>query len=129
MELAVDVVVLASRHVLLVKRANEPFVGRWALPGGFVESGELLVDAASRELAEETGVLCRSLHFCGLYDDPARDPRGRVVSVGFVGLLDEQVAVIGSSDATEAQWVNIKDVGTLAFDHNRILADALRRVS
>lgn len=129
MELAVDVVVVANRHVLLVKRASEPFAGRLALPGGFVDSGELLVDAASRELAEETGVLCRSLRFCGLYDDPARDPRGRVVSVGFVGLLDEQVEVVGGSDAASAQWVDLREVGLLAFDHNQILADALRRLS
>ena len=127
MELAVDVVVFAQSNVLLVKRAREPYKGFFALPGGFVEEGELLVAAARRELVEETGVSCSRLRFCGLYDDPQRDPRGRVVSVGFVGVLEEVVAVQAGSDAAGARWVSLEELGSLAFDHNKVVRDALAR--
>ncbi len=127
MRLAVDVVLLAEKHVLLVTRGSEPYKGLFALPGGFVEEGELLVDAARRELFEEVGVCCSSLRFFGLYDDPHRDPRGRVVSVGFVGVLDSLVALQAGSDAASASWVSLEAVDRLAFDHKKLLADARRR--
>ena len=88
--LMVDVAVLAGERtpeVLLVQRAYEPFAGEWALPGGFVEQGERALDAAPRELAEETGLRVGELELLGVYDTPGRDPRGWSVSVVYLVAL------------------------------------------
>jgi 8-oxo-dGTP diphosphatase len=86
--LTVDVVVLAHAtdipSVLLIQRRNPPFAGSWALPGGFVEEGERVIDAAPRELAEETGLQVDELDLLGVYDTPGRDPRGWTVSVVYL---------------------------------------------
>lgn len=130
--LTVDVAVFrgraGERDVLLVKRGEEPFAGRWALPGGFVEEGETLESAARRELLEETGLdPLGDLDQVGTYGDPGRDPRGWTVSVVFMATLgyDEIGAVVGGSDAAEAAWYPVDASPGLAFDHDRILADAL----
>jgi 8-oxo-dGTP diphosphatase len=130
--LTVDVAVFrgraGERDVLLVKRGEEPFLGMWALPGGFVEEGETLERAARRELAEETGLdPDTELDLTGAYGDPGRDPRGWTVSVVFTTALgyDEIGAVVGGSDAAEAAWHPVTALPRLAFDHDRIVADAL----
>jgi 8-oxo-dGTP diphosphatase len=130
--LTVDVAVFrgraGERDVLLVKRGEEPFAGRWALPGGFVEEGETLESAARRELLEETGLdPTGDLDQVGAYGDPGRDPRGWTVSIVFMATLgyDEIGAVVGGSDAAEATWHPVDALPRLAFDHDRILADAL----
>jgi 8-oxo-dGTP diphosphatase len=126
-------------HVLLIERGNHPYKGRWALPGGFVEPDEDLVDAARRELAEETGVMLRpgSLQQLGAYGTPGRDPRMRIVTIAFTALVDDLPPVAGGSDAARARFWPVDDLDlktgaatpggpALAFDHNRIIADAQR---
>jgi 8-oxo-dGTP diphosphatase len=122
---------LADDHlqVLLVERASPPFAGAWALPGGFVDEGETLEDAARRELEEETGLRVRHLSQLGAFDDPRRDPRGRVISVAFVAVMPrgEQVPSAGS-DARRVAWFRAASPPKLAFDHRRILTAALAHV-
>ena len=119
-------------RVLLIERGHDPFAGQWALPGGYVEVGETFEQAAVRELAEETGVLMwgDDLDRVGIYDDPQRDPRGRVVSVAFAAVLDTLPTAVGGDDARQARWWPMAEVldvdfGPLAFDHDQILADAV----
>jgi len=134
----VDVVLLTIRNgklsVLLVKRAMEPFGGHWALPGGFVRHGESLGDAARRELRDKTGVdrLPGGMHLEQLktYGDPERDPRGRVVSVSYLG-LGPDISVPSDASAETRFWswdeLQAPDASPLAFDHKRILTDAVER--
>ncbi|MFE1437531.1 NUDIX domain-containing protein [Streptomyces sp. NPDC058739] len=131
----VDLAVLTLRegalHVLLVQRGQEPCAGRWALPGGFVLPEESAETAARRELAEETGLADVSgLHLEQLrtYSEPGRDPRMRVVSVAFTALLPDAPEARGGGDAARASWLPYGTAGPLAFDHDRILADAHDRV-
>jgi 8-oxo-dGTP diphosphatase len=127
--LTVDVVVLAgvgtSRRVLLVQRGNQPFRGSWALPGGFVDEGEQVVEAAPRELAEETGLQIGESRLLGVYDTPGRDPRGWTVSVVYLACIPSEATVAGGDDAGDARWFAAEDLPELAFDHALILADAL----
>jgi 8-oxo-dGTP diphosphatase len=129
--LTVDVVALtvsAVPSVLLIQRDHDPFVGQWALPGGFVEDREQVAEAAPRELAEETGlhVHSRSLELLGVYDTPNRDPRGWSVSVVYLARVSREQAVTGSDDARDARWFHPDALPELAFDHAIIVADALR---
>ncbi|AZP16747.1 NUDIX domain-containing protein [Streptomyces aquilus] len=131
----VDLAVLTLRagalHVLLVERGQEPYAGSLALPGGFVQPAESAETAARRELAEETGLFDVSgLHLEQLrtYSEPDRDPRMRVVSVAFAALLPDAPEPHGGSDAADARWVPYDTARPLAFDHDRILADAHERV-
>ena len=131
-----DVVALAEHdgalHVLVVLRRWNPFEGRWALPGGHVDPGETPVDAAVRELAEETGVQvdAADLRHLGRWDAPGRDPRGRYATTAYLALLPELVPPTASDDAKDARWTRIRgqaaDIGALAFDHQRIVAAAVR---
>ncbi|MDT0485733.1 MULTISPECIES: NUDIX domain-containing protein [Streptomyces] len=126
-DLAVLTVAEGALHALLVERGQEPYAGHWALPGGFVHPDESAETAARRELAEETGLSDVSgLHLEQLrtYSEPDRDPRMRVVSVAFAALLPDPPEPHGGSDAAEARWVPYDKAGQLAFDHDRILADA-----
>ena len=124
--LTVDCVALdALGRVLLIRRGNEPFKGRYALPGGFVDIGETVEDACRRELLEETGVEAKRLKLVGVYSDPSRDPRGPTVSVAFLARLRSAEATAGD-DAAAAEWVKSWRRLPLAFDHARILADAMR---
>jgi 8-oxo-dGTP diphosphatase len=128
--LTVDVVALSAAAipgVLLVQRANDPFAGSWALPGGFVEEGERVLSAAARELSEETGLQEQALELLGVYDTPGRDPRGWTVSVVFVLQLPYEAAVSGGDDARVARWFPANALPELAFDHAAIVSDALRR--
>ncbi|MEU1406323.1 NUDIX domain-containing protein [Streptomyces sp. NPDC005728] len=131
----VDLAVLTLRegalHVLLVERGQEPYAGHWALPGGFLLPDESAETAARRELAEETGLADVSgLHLEQLrtYSEPGRDPRMRVVSVAFTALLPEPPEPRGGGDAAQARWLPHDPARPLAFDHDRILADAHERI-
>jgi 8-oxo-dGTP diphosphatase len=128
--LTVDVVVLSGAPVaslLLIQRAHPPFAGEWALPGGFVEEGERVADAAPRELSEETGLKTGGLRLLGVYDTPGRDPRGWTVSIVYLATVQTQLAVSGADDARDARWFRADALPKLAFDHATIVADALRR--
>lgn len=118
-------------QVLLVKRGRPPFQGSWALPGGFVDEFELPEAAARRELAEETGLaLAASVPFAlvGVYGERGRDPRGWTVSVVFAARVPEDApAVAGADDAADARWFPVGSLPRpLAFDHDVVVADALR---
>jgi len=124
--LTVDCVVLNPRgEVLLIERKNEPFRGHFALPGGFVDIGETVEDACRRELMEETGVKAGKLTLVGVYSDPNRDPRGHTASVVFLTRVRTNKTEAGD-DAASAQWVADWRKLPLAFDHAKILADAMR---
>lgn len=127
--LTVDVALLAGAppsEVLLVARANEPFAGGWALPGGFVEPGERVAGAALRELAEETGVEVEPpLTLLGVYDVPGRDPRGPAISITFVKRIPAPLPASGADDASDARWFALAALPPLAFDHAEIISDAL----
>ena len=118
-----------GREVLLIRRGGEPYVGRWALPGGFVEEMERPAQAARRELAEETGLRpAAELAQLGAYADPGRDPRGWIVTVVYTVELasGEDTTVAGGDDAAEAAWFPVDALPSpMAFDHEAIAADAL----
>jgi 8-oxo-dGTP diphosphatase len=133
----VDVVILTmikgTLHMLLVRRGEAPFQGMWAIPGGFKRPTETLDGAAKRELSEETGVDAASLlaQF-GAYGDPERDPRMSVVTIAYLAVLRDVGAIVAGTDAADAALAPVADVLTgtidLAFDHVRIVRDALERV-
>ena len=123
--LAVDAVWIRRGRVLLVRRGRPPFQGQWALPGGFVELRETVEQAVVRELREETGLRARPERLVGVYSGPDRDPRKPTTSVVF-RMSGRGGTPHGGDDAREARWVPVSEVGSLAFDHNRILRDALR---
>lgn len=125
--LTVDCVAFNSNgRVLLIRRANEPFAGQYALPGGFVDVGETVEDACRRELLEETGVKAGKLTLIGVYSHPDRDPRGHTVSVVFLTEINGRPTA--ADDASAAEWVADWLKSPLAFDHARIVADGRRRL-
>jgi 8-oxo-dGTP diphosphatase len=134
MFVAADTVALRCRaggglEVLLIRRANDPFRGRWALPGGFVEEAEDLPDAAARELQEETGLRPPAMLQVGAWGTPGRDPRGRVVSAVYLAVAGPgEDAVEGADDAAQAAWHPADEPPELAFDHAEILPAALQRL-
>ena len=122
-KLMVDVVIPSEEGLVLVRRGVEPFEGHWALPGGFVEVGETVHEAAVREAAEETGLTVEIWRLVGIYYEPDRDPRGHNVSVAFLAsVLGGQMQA--ASDAAEVEVLN-PDTVELAFDHRSIIADAM----
>ena len=133
----VDVVILTMSdgllHVLLVCRGEAPYEGSWAIPGGFKRPDETLDEAAKRELSEETGVDAASLltQF-GAYGDPGRDPRMNVVTIAFLAVVRDVGEVVAGTDAAAAALIPVSDVLDgkidLAFDHLRIVRDAIERV-
>lgn len=136
--ITVDVAILtvheSALQVLLVTRGSEPYAGRLALPGGFLEPDENLVDAATRELEEETGVRGVPVEQLRTYGAPHRDPRPeRVISVAHVAVVPDPVAVRGGDDVSAADWYDVESLlheerGRLAFDHVEILGDAVEHV-
>lgn len=136
--LTVDLVILTLREgrlcVLLVERGEEPFRGMRALPGGFLNhAGEEILDAAHRELSEETALAAGWVHLeqLAVYGDAGRDPRGRVVSVAHLAIAPGLPEPVAGTDATDAAWVPAESVLAgeveLAFDHRRIVTDGIER--
>jgi 8-oxo-dGTP diphosphatase len=128
----VDVVIVTREQkprVLLVKRRHEPFAGCWSIPGGFVDEGESLEDAARRELLEETGVKQAALAQLHAFGDPGRDPRGWTISVAFLAEVDfDKIKPRAADDAADVGWHRLDRLPPLAFDHAKILAVARRRL-
>lgn len=128
-DIAIFAIVGDDLSVLMIRRRDEPFQGGLALPGGFVEEGEDLADAASRELCEETGVAAAMIDQYGVYGAPGRDPRGRVVTIAHLAVLPEAVRARAGDDAADAMWVPVFPLITgrrrIAFDHKQLLRDAV----
>lgn len=123
--LTVDIIIADDDRILLIKRLNEPYRNHWALPGGFVEYGEMVETAAVREAREETGLDVELTELVGVYSDPDRDPRGHTVTVAY------RARIVGGklksdSDAKDARFVTAGQINSmdLAFDHKIILRDA-----
>ena len=126
-KLTVDGALIEDKKILLIKRKNEPFKNKWALPGGFVEYGETVENAVKREVFEETGLITDILELIGIYSDPKRDPRGHTVSV--VYLLEKREGSIKSGDdATEAKFFSLDKLPEMSFDHGIILSDVVKRI-
>ena len=111
--------------LLLIQRNHPPFAGHWALPGGFVDEMEGLEAAAARELREETGLEDIALELFGAYGDPGRDPRGHTVTVAYLARLHSCVRADAADDAADAAWFPVDELPPLAFDHDRVIADAV----
>jgi len=134
-QIAVDAIVFGYNKevgvsVLLIKRKYNPFKGHWAIPGGFVLDKESLEEAVQRELLEETGVKINYLEQLYTFGKPDRDPRKRIVSVAYFGLVKSSQfqKLQATTDAEEAAWFNIKSIPKLAFDHKKILKTAIERL-
>ena len=111
--------------MLLIQRGNPPFKGSWAFPGGFMNMDETTEQCAIRELEEETGLQVSDIHQIGAYSKVDRDPRGRTITVAYLAIIDEPIAVTGQDDAAKAEWWPVSDLPHLAFDHFDILQDAI----
>ena len=115
----VDIIVDQNASVLLIKRRNPPF--GWALPGGFVDEGESVEEAAIREAKEETNVDITLKHLLYVYSNPNRDSRQHNISIVFIA--DAFGEVIPGDDATQAQFFPLNQLPILAFDHQEIISD------
>ena len=116
----------AEPKVLLIQRGSEPFKGCWAFPGGFMNMDETTEQCAIRELEEETGLQVNNVIQIGAYSKVDRDPRGRTVTIAYLAILDRPLAVIGQDDAAKAEWWPLSNLPELAFDHDKIMQDAIR---
>jgi len=125
--LTVDAVIIYENKLVLIRRRNPPFQGLFALPGGFVEVGETVEAAIIREAKEETGLDIEIIKLLGVYSEPSRDPRGHTVSVVFLargsGILKPD------SDAIDLGLFNFTEIPGLAFDHNKIIENAMSDIN
>jgi len=133
MQIAVDIVIFTIQsgelQVLLVKRGIPPFVGQFAIPGGFILEDESLDQAALRELKEETGVADVYVEQLYSFGDPGRDPRGHIISVSYFALISaDHSPLAAGTDAADANWCAVCQLPPLAFDHRKILDYALERL-
>ncbi len=122
----VDIILVTKQdqpRILLIQRKNDPFKDHWAFPGGFLDMDEELINAASRELKEETGIAVKELHQFKSYGTLNRDPRGRTVSVVFYAFINKELHTQAMDDAKDAQWFHLNKMPKLAFDHDTILAE------
>lgn len=132
--LAVDIILFRYHNkeldVLLLQRKNAPFKNAWAVPGGFVRIDESVEDAALRELQEETGVKDIYIEQLYTFGDIQRDPRGRVVSIAYFGLINDDIELTlhRGEEAKDLQWHSVQQLPQYVFDHNSILEYALLRL-
>lgn len=117
-------------RLLLINRRNEPFKGKWALPGGYVGIDEELEDAVVRELAEETGLVNVPLEQMYTFGRCGRDPRGRQITIAFIGILREgQNKIKAGDDAAKVRWFDIKNLPKdMAFDHNEVVKFGIEKL-
>ncbi len=124
-----DAILISDKKcVLLIERGREPFLGKWALPGGFVDMDEELDVACARELEEETGIKGISLTQFKAYGGVNRDPRHRTISVVFYAFLNTQPEPEAGDDAANARWFLLDELPELAFDHRQILDDFKKEI-
>jgi len=124
----VDVIIEQNSRILMIRRKNDPYKGCLALPGGFVDEGERIEDAARREANEETSLNVHLVDILGVYSDPQRDPRGHLISTVFVGIVPTDnlsVEASAQDDASEVEWIYLEAINksNIAFDHKKILFD------
>jgi 8-oxo-dGTP diphosphatase len=123
--LTVDAIVIAGKrgdqYLLLIERGKEPFLGNWALPGGFIDMTETLEQACLRELKEETGLILPGMKQFRVFDAVDRDPRHRTLSTVYYAFISERLTVAGSDDAVRADWFPLRKLPPLAFDHEYII--------
>ena len=126
-----DAVLFAEKdgqtYVLLIQRGNDPYKGYWAFPGGFLNMDETVARCAERELEEETGIRLTGMQLVGIYSDVERDPRGRVITAAYTAMTTMPEAV-AADDAAAARWWPLSALPQLAFDHDKILADARQKI-
>ncbi len=131
-KVTVDIVIFTiyneKLHILLIQRKSQPFQNSWASPGGFLEKDETLIEAAGRELCEETGVRRIYLEQLYTFGDPGRDPRGRVITVAYFALVPAPLEISAGSDAKSAKWWPVNGLPKLAFDHKKIINYAMDRL-
>ena len=117
---------IIGEYVLLIKQFRYAYRKElYELPAGKLEKGEAPLEAAKRELEEETGVRLSKIQQIGAYSKVDRDPRGRTVTVAYLAIVDEPIAVTGQDDAAKAEWWPLSDLPHLAFDHYDIMQDAI----
>jgi 8-oxo-dGTP diphosphatase len=125
----VDVIIQQNSEVLFARRKKEPFKDHLGLPGGFVNKGETIEEAARREVKEETSLDIELTNILGVYSDPKRDPRGHIMSTVFIGRVQSKEntknKAITQDDASQLEWIDLQAVGnkSLAFDHKIILSN------
>ena len=119
--IAVDAVVVNDNKILLITRANDPWKGFLALPGGFVDIGENPEDAVLRELKEETGIIGKVERLVCVKGKPERDPRGHVISIAYQ--INANGHPIAGDDAKTVGWYNLSEITELAGDHSEIISD------
>ena len=125
-KLTADGAVLKQDKILLVKRKNNPYKDKWALPGGFVEYGERVENTVVREVLEETGLKTKVKEIIGVYSDPKRDPRGHTVTIVYLlELINGELK--SGDDAADARFFSLDSLPDLAFDHDLIINDVIRR--
>ena len=112
-------------NVLLIERGNDPYKGCWAFPGGFLNIDESALEGAKRELYEETGLRDAYIHQFHAFSAPDRDPRERVISIAYFALV-RLTDVKAGDDAAKAQWFPLDEIPPLAFDHDKMLREALK---
>mgnify|MGYP006112715531 FL=1 len=132
-KLTVDAVVFGYEEgnisILLIKRKYSPFKDKWAIPGGFVKNEESLEEAVQRELQEETGIKINYLEQLYTFGETSRDPRGRVVTIAYFGLVRPNAfKIMAATDAAQVQWFHINKLPELSFDHKTILETAIKRL-
>jgi 8-oxo-dGTP diphosphatase len=127
--LAADLVIEHDGSIVLIRRKFEPFEDTWCLPGGHVEEGEQVKEAAQREAREETGLDVELQDILGVYDEPGRDPRGPIISIVYTAEA-ESTDLRAETDAAEARWFDLDDLpNEFGFDHAQILEDYKKTVS
>jgi 8-oxo-dGTP diphosphatase len=124
----VDTIIQKDSQILLIKRKNEPFKGYLALPGGFVNEGETVEDAAKREVREETSLDIELTDILGVYSDPNRDPRAQIMSTVFIGDIthnNDSGEAKAQDDAEAIEWIPLNEIDDriFGFDHRKILSD------
>ncbi len=126
--LTVDIIILVEGKLVLIQRMNPPYQGQWALPGGFMDVGETVEDAATREAKEETGLDVELKELVGVFSDPNRDPRGHTVTICFTATGHGSLEA--SSDARDAALFDPEpdNLPPLAFDHEKIIRTASKQI-